>query len=58
MQVIQQPAALSYQLHQSAVSGKIFFVLLKMCGDLRDTLCKQSDLAFNGTCVGCGTPKL
>ena len=48
LQVIQQTLALSYQLHQAAVGGKILFVLLKMATDLADPFGKEGDLTFNG----------
>ena len=51
LQVIQQALSFTYQLHETAVSGEVFFVLLQVTTDLADTLRKQCDLAFNGTSV-------
>lgn len=39
LKVIQQALALTYQLHEPTMSGKIFFVLLQMAGNLADPLC-------------------
>lgn len=53
LKVVQQTPALTYQAHQTAVGGKVFFIsILEMAGDLGDTLCEQGDLAFNRTGVG------
>ena len=57
LQVVQQTLTFTYQLHQAAVSGEIFFVLLQVTADLADTFCQQCDLAFNGTGIGFFTGK-
>jgi len=51
LQVVQEALALTYQLHQTPVSGEVFFVLLKVTADLADTLSKQGDLTFDRTSV-------
>jgi hypothetical protein len=51
LHVIQEALTLTYQLHEAAVSGEIFFVLLKVAADLADPFGQQCDLAFNGAGV-------
>ena len=52
LKIVQQTPALSYQAHEAAVGGKVFFVtILQVAGDLGNALGKQCDLAFNGTGV-------
>ncbi len=53
LQVVEQAAAAADQLHQSAVRCEIFFVLLKVAGDLADALSKHCNLAFNAAGVCC-----
>jgi hypothetical protein len=48
LQVIEQAFALSYQLHQPAVSGEVFFVLLQVTRNLGNPFCEKRDLSFNG----------
>ena len=44
LEIVQQPAAVAYHLHQSAATGVIFFVRAKMLDQPVDAGCEQSDL--------------
>ena len=51
-QIGQQTLSFTYQLHQTAMGGKIFFIGLQMLRDTVDPLCQQRNLSLDGTGIG------
>ena len=51
-QVSEQALSFTYQLHQTPMSGEVFFIGLQMFGNAVDPLCQQCNLALDRTGVG------